>query len=188
MHRNESPTAWRTSCCSISETPAGRLRLGRTLYRDPGGVSNLCAQLDDPHLHDGHELIFHLNQQDGLVDMGAVGRVAATRHPPVNHLQGGRGPQGERWSRNRKWGGFYSEDSRAPPCPLWGSSPSSRSAPPSASGPRRATAAPSSWTGGCSPEPESHLRSGGGGAFMSDGAANATPSRRDGLGLHTCTL
>lgn len=54
-------------------------------------VSNLCTQLNDPSLNNGDELIFHLYQQDGLIHMGAIGWVAATRHPPVNHLRGTRG-------------------------------------------------------------------------------------------------
>lgn len=49
-------------------------------------VSNLCTQLNDPSLNNGHYLVFHLYQQDGLIDMGATAWVTATRHPPVNHL------------------------------------------------------------------------------------------------------
>lgn len=49
-------------------------------------VSDLCTQLNDPSLYNGHYLVFHLYQQDGLVDMGATAWVTATRHPPVNHL------------------------------------------------------------------------------------------------------
>lgn len=49
-------------------------------------VLNLCTQLDDPSLNNGHYLVFHLYQQDGLVDMGATAWVTATRHPPVNYL------------------------------------------------------------------------------------------------------
>lgn len=49
-------------------------------------VSNLCTQLDDPSLNNGHYLVFHLYQQDGLIDMGASAWLTATRHPPVNHL------------------------------------------------------------------------------------------------------
>lgn len=46
----------------------------------------LCTQFNDPSLNNGHQLIFHLYQQDGLVNMGATGWVSATRHPPVKHM------------------------------------------------------------------------------------------------------
>lgn len=49
-------------------------------------VSNLCTQLNHSSLNNGNYLVFHLYQQDGLIDMGATAWITATRHPLVNHL------------------------------------------------------------------------------------------------------